>query len=244
MAKILLSQPLSSAKAGSTSSIKYITDHIFTGHPAEEFALLKEEYLVTSEDAPGIASLSNTIIRRGIYSAALSDDETVLQTIIGSIAVLNADIILATLDCLRIAWKNHSSLKRLSGVSRAYISLLSASKNPEVCAYICYELADVLERTFVPIDASEPQHNKDLALSNLDLNDAIRELGSISRHNDSPYFSNARIRISGFLLIDKIASPEQDQVPKEAYSSRIEAWGRLLWEAGNASNVCTHSYFV
>lgn len=244
IAKILLSQPANGAKADSTLIMKYIAGDIFTGQPAEEFALLKENYIVMSEDVPGVASLSNTIVRRAIYTAALSDDETVLQTIVGNIAELNADIVLAALDCIRIAWKNRSSLKSLSGVSMAYISLLNASENPEVCAYICYELADVLERAFVPIDASGTQDNGDLAVPNLDLHDAIRELGSLLRQDDSPYFSNARIRMSGFLLIDKIESSGQYHVPKEAYRSRIEAWGRLLWEAGNASNVCAHTKYI
>ena len=237
VAKILLFQPINSGEGQSALIIKDVARQIFAENAAEEFAGIKGKYVDTSLELPGVETLSYTIVRRAIYTAALSDDEVALQTLLGDIAALNTDIVLATLDCVSVAWKNNSSIKSLYGVSKAYISLLEASKNPEVCACICYELAEILDKSFASIKTSEPIDLGDFGKLHIDLNDAMRQLSMTLRSNDNPSFSNARIRISGFLLIDEHTSYRHNQIPKEEYKSRMKVWGRLLWEAGNASNV-------
>lgn len=237
IAEILLSQPVSGIETDRASSIKAITDSLFADHAAEEFAVLKRNYLCTSTDAPGVAALGNTTVRRAIYNATLLDDEVALQKVLRNIAALNIDIVLAALDALPIAWKNNSSLKSLSRVSKAYINLLSLSQNSEVCACICYDLADLLDRMFASTEASEPKTAEHFSQLNLDVTDAVEELGSILRRNDSPSFSNSRIRISGFLFINETVSKGSYQISKEELDLRMKAWAHLLWEAESASNV-------
>jgi hypothetical protein len=236
IAEILLSQPVSGIETDRASSIKAITDNLFADHAAEEFAVLKRNYLCTSTDVPGVAALGNTIVRRAIYNATLLDDEVALQNVLRNIAPLNTDIVLAALDALPIAWKNNSSLKSLSRVSKAYINLLRLSQDSEVCACICYDLADLLDRMFASTEASEPKTAGHFSQLNLDVTDAVEELGSI-RRNDSPSFSNSRIRISGFLFINETVSKGPYQISKEELALRMKAWAHLLWEAESASNV-------
>jgi hypothetical protein len=246
IAKILLFQPINSGEGDSASTIKDIAHQIFADNATEEFDAITKNYVDTSLESPGVDTLCNTIVRRAIYTAALSYDEVALQTLFGSIAALNTDIVLAALDCVSVAWKNHSSIKSLYGVSKAYIGLLEASTNPEVCACICYDLANILDKSFSSLKASEPIYLGDFGEVDIGLNDAIHQLGITLRHNDNPSFSNARIRISGFLLINEHTSYRHNLVPKEEYGSRMKAWGRLLREAGNASNVYlrTKYYFI
>lgn len=237
IAKIMLSQPINVTEAESTQTTQIIASHIFADNMVESFASFKEEYLCMSAETPGIASLCNAIVCRAIYTTALSGDDISLQDILGDIATLNTDIVLIALDCLPTAWKRHSSFKGLSGLSKAYIRLLGASKNPEVCACICNELADVLDKAFSAIKVSGPISAEGSDQSDIVLNDIAKELGSILRSNDSPSFSNARIRISGFLSIQEHVSKARGNNLQEGHGSQMKAWGRLLWEAGKASNV-------
>ena len=237
IAKVLLSQPSNSGKGNSESITKDVVAQIFANNAAKEFVGMKKKYLDKFVESTGTETLSNTIVRRAIYSAALLEDESVLQGLFGDIAVLNTDIVLVALDCVSVAWKNKFSIKSLYGVSKAYINLLEASRNPEVCARICYELANILDKSFALMKTFEPMDFGDFGMIGIDLNHAICQLGMTLRCNDNPSFSNARIRISGFLFINEHTSYRHNQVPKGEYNSLMNAWGRLLWEAGDSSNV-------
>ncbi|KIN07335.1 hypothetical protein OIDMADRAFT_108260 [Oidiodendron maius Zn] len=236
IAKVLLSQPPNSGKGDSASVTKDVIAQIFANNAVKEFVGMKKKYLDEFVESTGAETLSNTIVRRAIYSAALLEDESVLQSLFGDIAVLNTDIVLVALDCVSVAWKNKISIKSLYGVSKAYINLLEASRNPEVCARICYELANILDKSFALIKTFEPMDFGDFGTIGIDLNHAICQLGMTLRRNDNPSFSNARIRISGFLFINEHTSYGHNQVPKGEYNSLMNAWGRLLWEAGDSSN--------
>jgi hypothetical protein len=233
IAKILLFQPIHNGKGDSAAIITDITSQIFADNPAKEFSGIKKFYADMSIESSGVNTISNTMVRRAIYTIALSDDEVALQTFFNDIAALNTDIVLASLDCVSIAWKNKTVTESLYGASKAYINLLKVSINPEVCAYICYELADFLDKLFA--SKTDIGRVKQLAT---DLNNAVIQLDKIIQENDNPSFSNARIRISGFLMVIEHTFYRHDQHLKREYTSRMEAWGRLLWDAGNARNVC------
>lgn len=236
IANILLSSRASGGGAKGTLSISSVVGDIFKTDPTDVFALLQEKYLAKSADAPGDAALSNAFARHAIYTAALSDDDDALQNFLLNLSRLNPDVVLAALGCVSVATKNYS-LRRLSGISRTYIMLLDIIANPEICAFICYELADVLDRAFLLIQDSESHISGFIDLLSLGLADAMRKLSIALGATDSPSLSNAHIRMTGFLLIDKVASRAPHQISKETCRAQMTAWGKLLWKAGNDNNV-------
>lgn len=237
IANILLSSPVTGGDAEGTSSINSVAGDIFTSHPTDIFVLLQERYLVKSAGAPGDAAISNAFARRAIYTAVLSDDEGALQKFLVNLSSLNTDIVLAALNCVPMAMKNRYSLKSLSEISRTYVMLLDIATNPEICARICYELADVLDRVCLLVQESGSHRSVAMGLSDLDLDTAMRKLSSALGGTGSPSLSNAHIRMSGFILIHKQASRGPPQVSKETWELQMTAWGKLLWEAGNDNNV-------
>jgi hypothetical protein len=238
IAKILLCPPTTETEKGDASHVRSITSHLFADNAFDEFSILVEKHAAISTETPATAALGKAIVRRGIYTTALLENEGALQNIVSSIAELNTDMVLTALDCLPSAWKNLSSSKTLCGLSRAYISLLVASKAPEVRAVACYDLADVLDKGFVSIEASGSTGNESNGQPNFDLIDITKELSSILQGNDSPSFSNAQIRISGCIMICQHISQAYDKSPTEPYRSQMKEWGQLVSAAGQSSNVC------
>jgi len=219
-----------------------LTGQLFPNHALEEFDVLMEVYLKLSNsphssDARLNAALGNAIARRGVYTASMNDDVAALQHILKYLAALNTDIILETLECIPHAWENNGSSAARFGISKAYLSLMENNSSPEVRSIALFQLAEALDRQFAqakPRSKLGAFEHDEIEAFQFDFV-ALRPL--LKNGTESPSLANAKIRISGAVLIREVMSQMFVDNSLKIYRPQLEDWGKLLSMAGEASNV-------
>jgi hypothetical protein len=254
IARILLSSSSSSLSEASHSYLTSVIDHLFLHDAYEEFLDLMKTYPTLTASIGGSECRVNTtlacnaVVGRAAFTAALREDTLGLQNVISFAAALDTDVALAAIDVIPDAWESHTSADALFGLTKAYMGAIEISQSPEVRSAAIGKLAEVVDQLFGRIDSSkeESRHNSGPAEMtqhpSLDLNEMIRSeikgLGALLQDGTkTPALSNAEIRISGSLLVCEYVSQKHFNRALNTYNQRMESWGKLLVEAGNASNV-------
>lgn len=229
-------------------------DHLFSHDANEEVLGLMKTYpsltasIGGSECAVNTALAWNAVVRRSLFTTALRDDTLGLQNVASFAAALDTDIALAAMEAVSDAWGSHTSADILFELVKAYMRAIEITQSPEVRAAAITNLAEVVDKLFGRIDSisAEWRHSSGptniLQHPSLDLIEIVQSeitgIGALLQHGrTTPSLSNAEIRISGSILICEYVSQKHFHPAFDMYKSRMEAWGKLLIEAGNAINV-------
>lgn len=186
------------------------------------------------------ATLGNAIARRAVYVSAMKADFGMLQTVLGSINMLNIDIVLTSIETISLAWGGHGPSNRSIDIATAYLSVIRSSKSPEVTTAAIECLSEIVDghlaiSSHLPVNSGS---NADETKTLEKLNE-ISELGnSIMGFKDTPSLVNARIRISG--AVHLFADLENSTTHKSNIIGidRLESWGAAISSAGDSHNVC------
>jgi hypothetical protein len=231
------------------SDLAFVMDHLFLHDAYEEILdLMKTHPTLTasiqgSECSVNTALSCNAVVRRAVFTTALRADTLGLQNVISFAAALDTDVALAAVEIIPNAWGSHTSAGALFGLVKAYMSAIEMTQSPEVRAAAIFNIAEVVDQLFGRIDSKNVERGQNKTQHpSLDLNEAIRSeikgLGALLKdETKTPSLSNAEIRISGSLLVCEYVSQKHFNRALDTYKSRMEAWGKLLVGAGDASNV-------
>lgn len=207
----------------------------------EEFTTHIETYLSKIHDTGGYnsdlyAALGNAIVRRAIFATAMEDDGIALQNILVVAGALNPDITLVALDCLKEAWKHNKSRGAIMGVPKAYLALLKANKFPEIQSTTMYALAEALDQQFNFVIEGRSRENCLQVDRSFEFDtEALRSI--LEDQESSPSLSNARIRVSGCILLSECVSQRGIDLRMQRYRPHLETWGQTLCLAGDCNNV-------
>jgi hypothetical protein len=219
-----------------------VSTQLFTDHPFEEFTSLVEEHLQKIQTTGGYSSdlyaaLGSAIARRAIFATALMDDVFSLPNVLVVSSALNTDITLAALECLPHAWGLNDSIDAIKGIPKAYLALLHATKFPENRSVALFALAKALDRQFSYVSEARSDENCLQVDRSFEFDtEGLRYLME-HRRGSTPSLANARIRISGCLLLSEYVSQRGIDLHMQRYRSHLEIWGQTLCSAGDAKNV-------
>jgi hypothetical protein len=254
LAGILLSarnKPLGTSDASQLASVM---DHLFLHDTYGEFLDLMKTYptltasIGGSELSVNTALACNAVVRRAVLTAALREDTLGLQNVISFAAALDTNVALAAVEVIPDAWSSYASADTLFGLVKTYMGAIEMTKSPDVRSAAIVNLAEIVDQLFGRIDSSTAERGQNggnakmTQYPSLDLNEMIRGeikgLGALLQDaTKTPSLSNAEIRISGSLLVCEYVSQKHFNRALNTYKPRMEAWGKLLAGAGNASNV-------
>jgi len=185
------------------------------------------------------AALGNAIIRRAIFTTSVEEDASLLQNVLAVAAALNPDITLAALDCLPQAWGNFTSKAAIIGISKVYLALLQATRFPEIQSVALYALAEALDRQFHLV--LEPRSDDNCLQVDRSFEFDTEGLRYVLESDrDTPSLFNARMRISGCILLSEYVSQRGLDLHMQRYQSYLQTWGHMLCSAGDSNNV-SHS---
>jgi hypothetical protein len=253
IARILISSR-NSDTSSCDSKLASVTDHLFLHDSYGEFLDLMKTYptltasIGGSECSVNTALACNAVVRRSVFTAALRDDTLSLQKVISFAAALDTDVALTGIEAIPDAWASHTSADALLGLIKAYMGAIEMSQSPEVRAVAITNLAEVVDNLFGRINSKNMERGQNSGPAkipqhpSLDLNEMVQSeikgLGALLQDGiKTPSLFNAEIRISGSLLVCEYVSQKHFNRPLDTSKSRMEAWGKLLVGAGNASNV-------
>lgn len=234
-AKIVLASRSNTSKKGSESAVQIAASHLFADNPWEEYLLLIVKH---SDSMDGL--LGNAIIRRAVYTSAITVDVESLQKALKHTAELNTDIALAAVECVSDSWANCSSAMSLD-VAKAYLGLITVTDSIEVCSAALSQLADTFESRFKYAKpagkTTRPSdiHDDDSRVFSFDISGLQKP---VLGRKEAPSLSNAWIRISGTIPFFKELSFHLFPSSAKPQRQYLEAWGRSLSAAGVADNVC------
>lgn len=232
---------LSAREYNLANSVAELQSILFPGAPFEDFTSLTETYLQKTQSTGGYnsdlyATLGNAIARRAIYASAMEDNATALQNILTVVAALNTDIALSALGCIPQAWQYNDSRAARIGIPKAYLGLLKATISPELRSVALCALAEALERQFTYV--VDPRSDENCLQVDRSFEFDTESLRSVLEcQRDSPSLSNARIRVSGCILISECVSQRGIDFHMRRYRSHLETWGHILCTAGHSRNV-------
>lgn len=240
-AKIVLGTPTSIIERCSESLILAITQPVFMDNSLEQDTNLTKKHAELANYFTSSNSLSsalgNAIARRAVYTSALREDITSLQTFLRHTAELNIDIALAAVKCVPDAWEHTNSPGHLSDVAQAYLGLIGVSNSPEICSAAISLLAETIDKQSVKVDLnSNSGHLIEDGIRAFDF-DVTEFQKSIHERMNTPSLSNAHIRISGAIPLFKELARSLRCQPKQSDRSYLVPWGNLLATAGGVENV-------
>jgi hypothetical protein len=176
---------------------------------------LKEALAESSNEA--LVQLA--LVRHVIIVAAIKNDSILLWQSLKLIAQFSVDLALAALNDISEMWTFDT--EHMSCLAEAYVQIIEHSDSAEVRAKATIDLTDLLDQTFDGTDVTKG------ILWQIDHIPVLLQQGV-----QSPNLTNAQLRISGWCLLKEIIFETSSSV-----SPRLEAWGHMLSDAGNAYNV-------
>jgi len=170
-------------------------------------------------NASGNALLELATVRHIIYVTAAQNDSIALWRALKLISQLSVDLTLAALSSMAEVWDFDT--EHMSSLVEAYLQVIENTESGEVRAVAVTYLADLLDKSF---DGTEITKGVLWDIQNIP--------DMLQQTRLSPKLANAQLRISGWVLLTDVIFDSETRP-----SSRFEAWGYMINEAGAASNV-------
>jgi hypothetical protein len=231
-----------------------ITDVLFPHDAYEDYRHLMRTHPSLIPSVGGPECLVNTALAckavavRSVLTSALRNDTSGLHNVVTYASTLNDDVALAAIEAIPDAWHLAAPVEALFGLVSTYMGAIGTTQSPEVRSAAIMNLADVIDRLYCRSGSRDGNGIQNggipslIVPTSLDLNEKLRAeingLGALLQDGlKTPSLSNSQIRISGSLLVCECVSQKHSSRALDTCKPRMEAWGKLLAEAGVADMV-------